>query len=109
MQSKEMFKLTPQLCRVAKKEYNERLAELPKDVKCDVSFGKVLHLIQHVEKSEFAQAMELLADAYKEHQEMMSYYATETKVTITTIFPFKLLSFLFPHYITVNISLKIRL
>ena len=68
-----MFKLTPQLCRLAKIEYEETRAKLPEDVRGDVSFDKVLYLIEHVERSEFAKAIELLGEAYKEHEEMMSY------------------------------------
>jgi hypothetical protein len=79
MQSREMFKLTPQLCRLAKTEYEETRAKLPDDVRGDVSFDKVLHLIEHVEKSEFAKAIELLGEAYKEHEEMMSYFPKKSK------------------------------
>lgn len=79
MQSKEMFKLTPQLCRLAKKEFEERKAELPNDIRDDVSFDKILQLIEHVEKSEFAKANELLGDAYKVHEEMMSYSSKKIK------------------------------
>lgn len=86
MQSKEMFKLTPQLCRLAKKEFEERKAELPIDVRDDVSFDKILQLIEHVEKSEFAKANELLGDAYKEHEEMMSYSSKKIKKSRVRIF-----------------------
>lgn len=75
-----MFKLTPQICRLAKQEFEERRADLPADVRDDVSFEKVLQLIALVENSEFAKALELLGEAYKEHEEMMSYFPKRTVV-----------------------------
>jgi len=87
MQSKEMYKLTPQLCRLARDEFHELVTRLPSDVSGDASFRKVLQLVQHVEASEFALAVELLPDAYKEHEEMISYLPRtpqkEPKVTYT--------------------------
>ncbi|KAH3833562.1 hypothetical protein DPMN_106874 [Dreissena polymorpha] len=79
MQSKEMYKLTPQLCRLAKDEYTDVKSKLPPDVRTDVSFNKVLKLIEHVEHSEYALAVELLGEAYKEHEEMLSYMPRKTK------------------------------
>ena len=73
MQSKELYKLTHQLCRLAKQEYHERKAELPDDVRDDVSFNKILEMIEYMEKMEHSKAMELLGEAYKEYQEMLSY------------------------------------
>ena len=73
MQSKELHKLTQQLCRLAKQEYYEKKGELPDDVRDDVSFDKIFDLIEHIEKSEFAKATAMLGDAYKDYQEMLNY------------------------------------
>ncbi|KAL4230985.1 hypothetical protein ACF0H5_011358 [Mactra antiquata] len=75
MQSKEMYKLTPQLCRIARQEFEETKAGLPVDVRDDASFNKILELIEYLEKSKYAKANEMLSDAFNEHEEMLSYYS----------------------------------
>ena len=77
MQSKDMFKLTRQLCRLAKTEFQEKKEQLPEDVRDDISFNKILKLIDFIEIEDFASASELLGDAYKEYEEMMCYFPTK--------------------------------
>lgn len=79
MQCKDMYKITNHLCRLAKEEFNERLNQLPGDVKSDKRFNKVLEFIENVERAEFARGSEVLADAFKEHEEMMSYFSRKRK------------------------------
>ena len=79
MQCKDMYKINDSLCRLAKQEFYDRRTGLPGDVKLDHSFNKVLQLIEHIEKSEYAMASEILADAFKEHEEMMSYCPRKKK------------------------------
>ena len=73
MQSKELFKLTQPLCRLAKDECDRNKGELPDDVRDDISYDKILELIECIEKLEYTNAMEILSEAYKEYQEMLSY------------------------------------
>ena len=73
MQSKELFQLTHQLCRLAKQELYERMAELPDDVRDDISVNNILEMIGYIEKLEHSKAISVLGEAYKEYQEMLSY------------------------------------
>ena len=73
MQSKEQSKLTQALCRLAKEEYKANVQELPDDVRDDIRFDKIVELIEFIEKSDYAKAMEILADAYRVYQDMLNY------------------------------------
>ena len=73
MQSKELFQLTHQLCRLAKEELLERKAELPDDVRDDICVDSILEMIENIEKMDHTKAMSHLGVAYKEYQDMLSY------------------------------------